>query len=284
VRPIVIPLLERLGRRALARRGFVSRRVRTPAAILHVYDAPGAGKLPPIVALHGIGSAATPFGPLLGRLQRDAERVIAPDYPGHGFSDAAATAMTGASLFAPMTDVLDQLLDRPALLVGNSLGGAVALTYAIRRPERVRGLVLVSPAGARASDAEWDAIRATFQLHSRADARAFVARLYHRVPRLGGLLALELPALMRRPAVRELLDSASNDPLPTAEQLAALRTPILLLWGKSERILPATLLDYYRRHLPAHAVIEEPEDFAHCPQFEAPGPLARRISEFAATI
>jgi pimeloyl-ACP methyl ester carboxylesterase len=281
VRPIVIPLLERLGRRALARRGITSRSVRTPQATLHVYDVLGSGALPPIVLLHGIGSAATPFGPVVGRLRRDARRVIAPDFPGHGFSDEASAKLTVSSLLESMTQLLDDMLDQPATLVGNSLGGAVAIAYALRRPDRVRGLVLVSPAGARLSEDEWRALRTTFHLRSRAEARAFVERLYHRAPRIAPLIARELPAIMQRPAVRDLLESATNDDLPAPEQLGTLRAPILLLWGQSERILPPSTLDYYARHLPKHTVIERPEGFAHCPHFEDPGALSRRIVEFS---
>ena len=78
-------MAERLGRFAMQRRGVATRFVATPYGKVHVYDARGAGSLPPIVLLHGIGSAATPFGPVLARLQHHAQRVIAPDYPGHGF-------------------------------------------------------------------------------------------------------------------------------------------------------------------------------------------------------
>ncbi|MGE5186376.1 MAG: alpha/beta fold hydrolase [Acidobacteriota bacterium] len=284
MRPVVIPLLERLGRRELRRRGVASRRVRTPHAELHAYDAAGTGSSPPIVLLHGIAASATSFGPVLGMLRESSERVLAIDYPGHGFSRDAEAKLSFDVLFGEVAHALDVLLDRPALLVGNSLGGAVALTYALRRPERVRGLVLVSPAGARASDDEWAQIRASFDLRTRAEARAFIARLYHRAPRLAPLIAGELPRLMQRRAIRELLETASNDHVPTPEQLASLRPPILLVWGKSEKILPGTLLDYFTRHLPRHTVVEQPEDFAHCPHFEAPREVARRIAEFAQAI
>ena len=284
VKPFAIPLLERLGRRALARRGIASRTVRTPHGTLHVYDAPGTGTLPPVVLLHGIASSATPFGPVLARLRRDAGRVVAPDFPGHGFSEEPSARLTIDALTTSVVHALDELLDAPALLVGNSLGGALALHYALRRPEKVRGLLLVSPAGARASDEDWRALRATFHLRSRAEARAFIDRLYHHPPRLASLFAHELPAVMQRRAVRELVESASNDDLPTPDELGSLRVPILLLWGTSERILPPAILDYFTRHLPRHALIERPEGFGHCPHFEDPGAVARRIVEFARTL
>ena len=56
--------------------------------------------------------------------------------------------------------------------------------------------------------------------------------------------------------------------------------PLLFLWGRSEKLLPASALRYFRAHLPAHAVIEEPVGFGHTPQLEVPGRLAERVLAF----
>ena len=281
LKPVLLPYAEKLGRLALRRRGVQSRFVETPLGKVHVYDARGRGNLPTTVLLHGIGSAATPFGTVLGHLQRDVRRVIAPDYPGHGFSSHHAPPLTPQALFESVEGALHSLVDEPCILVGNSLGGAVAMMYAIDHPERVRALVLVSLAGAHSSSEEWRELRRTFELDSRADATAFVERLYHSPPWFLPLLVHEFPALLGRRAVRDLLDAATNDHLPTPDALGALRMPILLLWGQSERLLPDSHLAYFRRHLPAHAVIERPQGFGHCPHFDAPRELAARIVAFA---
>lgn len=281
LKPILLPAAERIGRFALERRGVMSRRVDTCLGSLHVYDARGSGELPTTVLLHGIGSAATSFGPVLQELRRDVRRVLAPDYPGHGFSDGGTGQLTPDALFESVAGVLDALVDEPAILIGNSLGGAVALNYALARPSRVRALVLVSPAGARVSDEEWREIKSTFDLASRADACAFLRRLYHRPPWFLPLLAHELPAALGRRAVRDLLETVSNDHAPSPEALGSLSMPVLLVWGTSERLLPETHLEYFTRHLPSHAVIERPEGFGHCPHVDAPAALARRIVAFA---
>jgi pimeloyl-ACP methyl ester carboxylesterase len=280
---VLIPLAERLGRYALRRRGARTHWVSTPLGPVHTYDVPGRGTLPPVVLLHGIGSNATPFGPLLARLVPHVRRVIAPDYPGHGFSPPSSSLHTPDALFAAMSAALDALLDEPAVVVGNSLGGAIALHYAIARPGQVRALVLVSPAGARATDAEWHDLRQAFGFASRAEAGAFLDRVYHRTPWLARLVAHELPASMRRRAVLELLASATNDHAPTAEALGALAMPVLLVWGRSERLLPDSHFHYFAKHLPKHAVVVRPEGFGHCPHSDAPAALAQRILAFART-
>lgn len=281
MRPVLIPLAERLGRRALRRRGVRTRWIESPTGRVHVYDAPGRGSLPTTVLLHGIGSNATPFGPVLARLQNHVRRVVAPDYPGHGFSPTPARRLTPDVLLESLTHVLDRTVHEPAVLVGNSLGGALALHYAIARPDRVRALVLVSPAGARATDEEWRALKDAFEFTSRAEAIAFLDRVYHRTPWLARIVAHELSSSIRRRAVRDLLASATNEHTPSPEDLTALAMPVLLVWGRSERLLPDTHLEYFVRHLPKHAVVERPEGFGHCPHVDAPAAFARRIVEVA---
>lgn len=233
MRPVFIPLLERLGRVALRSRGVGARFVDTPLGPVHVYDGRGKGALPTVVLLHGMGASATPFAPLVARLLPHVRRIVAPDYPGHGFSSEPSAAVTPEALFDAMTIALDGLLDEPAIVIGNSLGGALALHYAIKRPDRVAGVVLLSPAGARSTEDEWRAIVASFELHSRAAA------------------------------------------------LSALHMPILLVWGRSERLLPESHFDYYREVLPAHAVLERPERLGHVPQANSPRWVAERIFAFA---
>jgi pimeloyl-ACP methyl ester carboxylesterase len=252
--------------------------VDTPLGPVHTYDAPGSGSLAPVVLLHGLGASATPFGPMMGRLQPHVRRLVAPDYPGHGFSGEAAGVVTPAALFEAMTAALDALLVEPAVLVGNSLGGAVAMHYATSRPDLVRALVLLSPAGARFTPEEWTTFVASIDMRSRADALSFLSLVYHRVPRAARLVAHEIPtATMKRRAVREIIRGVSSDGVQLSEALSRLEVPILLVWGKSERFLPRSHLGWFRENLPRHAVIEEPDGIGHVP----PARIAGRILRFA---
>lgn len=280
MRPVLIPLAERLGRYALSRTGITSSHVTTSLGGLHVYDAVGKGKLPTTVVLHGIASTATSFGGLLAHLHRDVRRIVAPDYPGHGFSAHDGVELRPKRLFERVASALDETLDEPAIIVGNSLGGALAIRYAFERPERVRALVLLSPAGARCSDEDWASIRDTFDVTSRKKATTFLQRLYHRRPWFAPLVAHEVVQNIGSRAVREIIEAASNDDTLTGEELATIQAPILFVWGQSERILPMTSFDYYANHLPRHAVIERPDGFGHCPHFDDPRRLARRIVTF----
>jgi pimeloyl-ACP methyl ester carboxylesterase len=100
----------------------------------------------PIALLHGFGGAASNWVELAPELARD-HRVIVPDLPGHGGS----SPLPALPNLEPFADRVALLLERegahPAVLVGHSLGCLVALRLAMRSPELVRGLVLISAAG-----------------------------------------------------------------------------------------------------------------------------------------
>jgi pimeloyl-ACP methyl ester carboxylesterase len=255
--------------------------VSTRVARLHAYDAPGDGSLPTTVIIHGIGSTASSFSKVLARVQPHVRRVIAPELPGHGFSESPSARLTPTALFDSLCTGLDQLVTEPVILVGNSLGGALALRYAIERPARVCGLLLISPAGARSSPEELSGLVSTYKIHSTAEARKLLGRLYHRTPWYIPLLASEFHAVMNRPATCDFLDSVSIGDLPSPQDLGLLEMPVLLLWGRSERVLPPSNLRYFREHLPRGTVIEEPVGFGHCPHFDDPSRLAARIVAFA---
>jgi pimeloyl-ACP methyl ester carboxylesterase len=280
MRIALLPAIERASRYAMNRRGFESRKVRTDMAELHAYDATGYGSLPAMAVLHGIGSGATSFGPTLARLRPHVRRLVAPDLPGHGFSGLPRSRLTPQVLYQSIEVALDSMMTEPMVLVGNSLGGAIALRYALERPSKVRALVLVSPAGARTTEEEWRELIGLFRIESPIEARRLLTRLYHRAPWYVRAIAPGFVDVMKRRAVRDLLDTARLEDSPMPERLGELAMPVLLLWGRSERVLPPSYLEYFRRNLPPHAVIEEPAGFGHCPHFDDPARLADRIARF----
>lgn len=279
-----MPLAERVGRRALVRRGARSQWLMTRYGRMHCYDAPGGGDLPTIALLHGLAAAATPFGPLLMRLRKDVRRVLAPDHLGHGFSAGRTAPLTPASLLGATRETLDRLIDQPAIVLGNSLGGAVAVRYALASPRNVRALVLVSPAGAHCDDNEWRELKQLFAMSTRADAAMFFRRVYHEPPWFLSLVAHELPAAMASAPVRSLLLGACNATALRPEELEALDMPVLLVWGQEERLLPDSNLEYFRRHLPRGTRVERPDGFGHSPHIDAPDALAELIVDFARQI
>lgn len=118
-----------------------------PSGTLHVRRArPTSRAAEPAVLLHGLGGSATNWTDVMGLLQ-DRLDSLAPDLPGFGWSpppagrDYSLRAHAGAVI-----DLLDSDGRVPMHLLGNSLGGTVAIVVAATRPDLVRTLTLVSPA------------------------------------------------------------------------------------------------------------------------------------------
>ena len=121
-----------------------ARRTRSVAGREATWLEAGAGV--PLVLVHGAGGSADLWAPQLTGLA-DLARVVAVDLPGHGPRRGGG----GQSIVAYadwLGEFLDALGDGPAVVVGHSMGGAIAQTVALARPERLAGLVLVAT-GAR---------------------------------------------------------------------------------------------------------------------------------------
>lgn len=254
----------------------------TKAGRIHVLEGEGGGDLPPIVVLHGFAAHAVCYGHLLKRFQPRVRRVLAPDLPGHGYSDAPRHGSSASAISDAVLETLDRVLDEPAILLGNSMGGLAALRYAQARPEKVAGLALVSPAGAPLPPDEFEAFISRFRLTSYSEALEFVDDVFARVPTLlRHPVAHELRKRFAHPDLKRLIGEISPELMLKPEDVNGLQTPVLFVWGREERILPRAHYRFWAQHLPQHAFIEEFADFGHIGFMEQPDALTRRVLEFA---
>jgi pimeloyl-ACP methyl ester carboxylesterase len=276
-----VPVLyDRLVVAALELQGYRLRKVSTSAGDIHLLDAPGKGPLPPLVLLHGFSSAGAHFYPLLGRLRRHVRRLILPDMPGHGLSDMPAAGISAAGFKVALTEALDAVLDEPAVLFGNSMGGIGAMHYAFVRPERVSGVILCSPSGAAMDKDELASFLRLFQIRSHSEALSFLDRVLAEPSPIRQIVAWELRRKFAHRSLVDLLASLTPDDFLKPEQVRALKPPVLLIWGQAERILPASQLAFFRQHLPAHARIVTPAGFGHTPFLDNAKALTAMILNF----
>jgi len=247
-----------------------------------VLERRGDGPLPPVVLLHGLSSAGVHYVRVTPHL-RSVSRLLLPDLPGHGFSDMPAS-LTGADLLTGSLETLDAVIDRPVILSGNSLGGYVAIRYALARPEKVGGLMIAAPAGALMDAAELEALRARFLLATHRDALDFVDALFARPRRSRHLIAMGLRKYFALPQTKAVLAELHVSRLFTPEEIASLKVPVLFLWGAAERILPASNRAFFETHLPAHARLEYPPGWGHSGFLDDPRGFAARVVRFAAEL
>jgi len=113
------------------------------------YRAAGNLAARPIMLIHGLTGSSADWESTAGALAPAGWRVIAPDCPGHG--DSFAPTEPGDYELGRVADLLHRLAAElaqvPAIMVGNSMGGAIAQEYAIKHGHDVSALVLVDSAG-----------------------------------------------------------------------------------------------------------------------------------------
>ena len=118
-----------------------------------VIDVPGIGRINvartgpegglPVVFLHAVGLDLTWWGAQFDAFGHE-RQVAAFDLPGHGLSDDLGRAPTFDDMTRALETVIDALGGRPAHVVGLSVGGMIAQTFALRRPDLVRSLCLIA--------------------------------------------------------------------------------------------------------------------------------------------
>jgi pimeloyl-ACP methyl ester carboxylesterase len=278
----IISELYKLARLKMVADGARSYMVKTHIANQHVYDIKGKGSLPPVVFLHGIGTSTIAYRRVIAILQRFSRRILAPDAPGHGFSEEPFVPVNADAIYEGVESVINSEMAEPAIVFGNSMGGALALKYALENPDRVLGLVLNSPGGAQMDSAALKQFLKPFRIKNRSDAVNFVNALTYKPSFLSFLVSGHVLANFEKPVVQQLLDNVETNLLAfTPEELQRLKMPILLIWGKAERIMLENQFEFFKKYLPEQTIIQQPEDFGHCPFIDRPVALAARIIDFA---
>ena len=259
----------------------------------------GSPEDPPVLLIHGLGATKASFLTIVGGLARN-HRVIAIDLPGFGAS-SKPIGRYDAPWFAPyVMGVLDQLGHEHAALVGNSMGGRIAMEVAMRTPERVDAIACLCPVAAFVDR-----------------PGLLLARLMR--PELS-VLAGRLPRKRMREGMRNLFadgtcvddewyEAAIDDFLdvwksprarmafakslrniyldePEGERgfwhrLSYMQTPSLFIYGKHDTLISHRFGAKIRKTLP-RATVKVWNDCGHVPQIEFPDRTSRAITKFFA--
>jgi pimeloyl-ACP methyl ester carboxylesterase len=208
--------------------------------------------------------------------------VLAPDLPGFGESDPIGRGFDLEEVASALADALAERAGGPFDLVGNSLGGAVALQLAHSQPQLVRRLILVAPAGF--TPVPWPLALAAGQLVGPGLA---LRRLWGvplaGIPAARQILLLGAVAEPQRlsgdDAVAMLRSSSGSTRIGAAVEavlqadlrptLTQVEVPLGLIWGRRDRVVPLSTLESIRALRPDAAVATIVEA-AHVPQLERP--------------
>jgi pimeloyl-ACP methyl ester carboxylesterase len=252
---------EVLGRTALRGAGLERASIEGPRGTL-VYWRGGAGSL--VVLLHGANDQSGAWGRVAGPVKAR-HRLLVPDLPGHGSSGPREGPLGVADLYAGVETLLAaEAGAERAILVGNSMGGWLALIYAHRHPERVSGVVLVNGA---AISGEGSAAKLNLLPRTREEARAAMYAVTS--PKSGLVPDFILDDLVRRAPGSPLARIMAT---PFAEflldgRLGEIRAPVTLLWGQDDKILPVSYAEGVASQL-GSARLETIPGCGHIPQRE----------------
>jgi pimeloyl-ACP methyl ester carboxylesterase len=252
-----------------------------------------AGSGDPVLMLHGLGATKASFLPTVAALAGDF-RTIAIDLPGFGDSAMPLGAAYDAPFFARAADaLLDALEIERAHVIGNSMGGRVALELGFEFPERTGQLALLAPSLAWLRERRWApllrAIRPELGLLQPAP-RTLVDRIARAmVPGArDGWSAVGVDEFLRgylTPRGRAAFYAAARniyleDPDTFWRRLRELQSEALFVWGRQDRIVPIGFARHVREALPAAEHLEL--DCGHVPQLEAPRETHRAVRDFLA--
>jgi pimeloyl-ACP methyl ester carboxylesterase len=257
-----------------------------------------AGEGTPVLLLHGLGATNSSMLPTMWDLGAD-HRVIAPDLPGFGDSGKPIRSFDAKFYAEWVVDLLDELNVERTHIIGNSLGGRVALEAGLFAPGRVGKLALLTPSPAFIKRREW--VRIVRFL--RPEMALLPVPLAHRhvVRSIKGMFSRprRLPDTWYESAADEFLRvfstargriaffSAARQIYleePYGEdgfwnRLEGVQAPTLFVWGDRDRLVPAKFARHVEKTLPnAESVVLQ--DCGHVPQFEHPEKTNSMIREF----
>jgi pimeloyl-ACP methyl ester carboxylesterase len=243
---------------------FARRTVRAGGHAI-AYREAGPADGPVVVLLHGLASDADTWDKALGPLAERHLRVLAVDLIGHGESDKPSVEYLLSDFAHSLAEFLDALAIPTATLCGHSFGGAIAMYFGTRHPERVERVVLVSAGGLgrevhpvlRAA-----ALPVVAPVVLRAATRPWLRRVY-RHPRVHRALRLTPDNLINLRRAARALGTASGQAsffaslrgviAPSGQRTAsaemrafAERVPMLLIWNEGDPVIPLA-------HARAHA-------------------------------
>lgn len=285
-------------------RGRLTLNVRSTPSSTSISTSP-SGISEPAVLVHGLGGSAQNWTDFAGAL-RNRFAVHALDLPGHGFSGPAPGGRYTPDTHADaVIDYIDEHVGEPVHLAGNSMGGAICILLAAKRPDLVRTLTLISPAipdnRIRAFALKNDPRLALLMLPVLGEAltKRFNRRYAVEV-RVGGTIALCFADAARFPEARrrEAEDEArARLDMPWAEKavlrsmrslavsqfvrnragwatMRAITAPTLVIWGDVDKLVAPDLAPYVAAAIPDATLLVMP-GVGHTAMMEDPVGTAR---------
>jgi pimeloyl-ACP methyl ester carboxylesterase len=237
-------------------------------------EGPADASLPPVVLLHGMLGDLSNWVDTVDALSQKGYRVLAPILPVYDFplSETGVPRLTEY-----VRDFVNTLELDSVILVGNSLGGHVALLYGLDHPETVHAMVLSGSSGIY----ETTMGSSFFRRQDREFIKERTEMTFYDPAHATDELVDEMVEIVNdRPRAFRLLKFArSADEETVTEQLSQLDMPSLLIWGRDDIVTPPEVAEEFRDRMP-NARLEFIDKCGHAPMIEHPDTFNKLTLEF----
>jgi pimeloyl-ACP methyl ester carboxylesterase len=238
------------------------------------YREQGEGR-PPVLLLHGAGGSSLHFAELVTPLGRH-RRTVALDLPGHGSSDPLEIPPSPDELLERYRDLVAEAAERLGLgrfvLVGHSMGGAIALQFALAFPDRLSGLVLVATsARLKVAPTLLATIRQNFD-----ELPTLMAAMGYSAASDQGQVEAWAQRQIQAPQDVVLADFMACARFDLRHRVGSLSCPTLVVSAADDRLTPPELQQQLVALIP-RARLEILSRAGHFLLWERPVPLARLI-------
>lgn len=230
--------------------------------------------LPPVVLLHGMLGDLSNWTNTIGFLADQQYRVIVPVLPVYEMP-LKQTSVRGLSEY--LHEFLNTMGLDQITLVGNSLGGQVALLFALYHPELVAALVLSGASGIY--EAEMGSSTPRRRDREFIRERAAIT-FYDPVHATDDLVDEMFDIINNRAQVARLIRMARSTKKETVRsRLSSIRVPTLLVWGCNDLITPPEVAQEFRHHIP-QSELHFIDECGHAPMIEQPQQFNRIMLDF----
>lgn len=254
----------------------------------------GAPSNPLLVLVHGLNSSAAVWRPIIPSLARHFH-VIAFDLPGFGQSTKANKLYSPDNYVAFIHYVVGLFPDRQIILVGHSLGGNIALRYAMSYSQQVNRLILVDAAGIlhRLVYTEFlthFGIRVLPQFYpqQKQDLKTITNELFGMLTEYSPLMDAGEQYILSQPDLRQQILGGYPSTIAAYAMIMTnysrimnhFTVPTLLLWGGRDFVAPLRIAHVLAANLDNAGLVVFP-DAGHSPLHDVPVKLKRWIMKFA---
>ena len=235
-----------------------------------------AGQGPVLVLVHGLGSSAEVWRESIRFLARG-YRVVALDLPGYGKSDKPHVDYSIEYHAVAVNDFIDALGPGKVALVGNSMGGWIAASVALKNPEKISHLILVNSAGLRRDNAP----PVNLNPATKEEMRTLLLALFANKSFVTEKLINDQWEYRKdiRRTVQATLESLKTRLPLLDDRLKSIKIPTLIICGRDDALVPLAYGERFAKGIPGSKLVVI-DNAGHVPQMEKPAAFYGAVKRF----